>query len=553
MAKKMYLSGSLIFVEEAGKDTETFNTFSNDLVASGDNLALVDNITKKSFNLGGYDDIRKFDNSTPSSLDDAMAYIASLFGSAAALDVPPPILSIPRVNETSSGVVKKINKGQLNKIRLRPQVLNQHAESSRALQSVVTAGNIVGQIFKASEDNINGIALTLESAAGTDFDDFENYASDAALQLVWVGTDPANKAELSTVIARDVQSMELSMNALVNTTWAKAITAADYTNFTFSLEHYQTKSHASAKMAFFIEDSAGNSKSLPLVNEFANSWQRFNIPEAAMVEDPANTLSTDVTDIVKVGFQLTQTSGNTSAYVDNMVFTAAPGSVGLQLWDMGIDIPREGQTTIDDGTQYTELGDRGLNGGTVVAQVNLELVGGRRLYSVKNFVAGVALEMPLNTLLTPDNYYLITLNYIDTEVSVYGTDPTFLTNYYPDGYAFTAPDTSTAITRIGTYNDLMFMVFSTKEVYVNKILKFFDAKPGTNASEMMFIEDKDMQITGILNNEFSALERYEKECPNCLYVMPKGSKLELYYNDDYTDNVTTASVLFCYTFEIPGS
>ena len=48
-----------------------------------------------------------------------------------------------------------INKGQLNKYRLRPAILNEHAESSREVQSVVTATNIVGQIFKASQDNIN--------------------------------------------------------------------------------------------------------------------------------------------------------------------------------------------------------------------------------------------------------------------------------------------------------------------------------------------------------------------------------------------------------------
>ncbi|GAH28849.1 unnamed protein product, partial [marine sediment metagenome] len=48
------------------------------------------------------------------------------------------------------------------------------------IQGVVNASTIVGQIFQASQDNINGINLTLESAAGIAFDDFESYADSAA-------------------------------------------------------------------------------------------------------------------------------------------------------------------------------------------------------------------------------------------------------------------------------------------------------------------------------------------------------------------------------------
>jgi len=83
--------------------------------------------------------------------------------------------------QTANGDTWLLQKGQLNKLRLRPQIMNEHAESSRNIQGTVTSTNIVGQIFKASQDNINGINLTLESAAGADFDDFESYADDAAV------------------------------------------------------------------------------------------------------------------------------------------------------------------------------------------------------------------------------------------------------------------------------------------------------------------------------------------------------------------------------------
>ncbi len=78
---------------------------------------------------------------------------------------------------SSNGNSYNISKGQLNKLRIRPQILNEHVESSREIQGVVSSGNILGQLFKESHDNINGILLTLESAAGSSIDNFESYGN----------------------------------------------------------------------------------------------------------------------------------------------------------------------------------------------------------------------------------------------------------------------------------------------------------------------------------------------------------------------------------------
>ena len=57
-----------------------------------------------------------------------------------------------------TSVTKKylIQKGQVNRYRIRPTILNEHVETARQIQGVVSAGNSIGQIFKTCEDNING-------------------------------------------------------------------------------------------------------------------------------------------------------------------------------------------------------------------------------------------------------------------------------------------------------------------------------------------------------------------------------------------------------------
>ena len=79
MSKKIYLSGGLILVEEAGKNTETFNINSTDFTLSGDQISLVDNITKQAANLGAYTGLTDVDDASFASLALASTYIENLF------------------------------------------------------------------------------------------------------------------------------------------------------------------------------------------------------------------------------------------------------------------------------------------------------------------------------------------------------------------------------------------------------------------------------------------------------------------------------------------
>lgn len=79
MSKKIYLSGGLILVEEAGKNTETFNINTTDFTKSGNQLSFVDNITKQSYVLGLYTELTDVDDNTFSTLALASTYIQNLF------------------------------------------------------------------------------------------------------------------------------------------------------------------------------------------------------------------------------------------------------------------------------------------------------------------------------------------------------------------------------------------------------------------------------------------------------------------------------------------
>jgi len=464
---------------------------------------------------------------------------------------------------SSNGVVNFITKGQLNKIKVRPAILNEHAESSREIMDVVESGVIVGQIFKASQDNINGIGLTLESAAGSPLDDFESYADSAALQVEWVeGTNPALLE--TTIVKTGDKSMNLPLDVLADT-WTDTVTSVDYTDFTFDLDFYQTVLFGlgGADVSFFVGDGT-NTKSITLpVNEI-NSWEHFDININALSEDGGGT--TDVTAITKIGFRVDRKRAGQDAYVDNLTATTPPGSVQIKLWDMGTTLPvGDGASfSLADATQYTTLGDVGLNGNTTFSEITLALQGGKRLYEVKTFAAGPALEMPSNVVLTPNNYYAITLHYVDTDVSVYGPDTTFSTDYYENGYAFSTVGEASGnkITTIpgaagsGAFSDLMFLVYSTQDVYITTFVQRIltstgaEATPG-NANVNVFVEDSGMVVTDISTHGSGAIAEIEADHTLRPMYLEKGGKFEIYYSDDFSDDVAIIGLTMAYLYIPP--
>lgn len=442
-----------------------------------------------------------------------------------------------------------IAKGQVNSGRLRPEVLNEHAESSREIQSVVNSTNKVGQIFKASQDNINAIYITAESAEAAAIDDFESYANDAALQAVWVPSNSLNFLE-TTIVQDSTQSMGLPLS-VINDEWEMTMAAIDYTGYTGSFDFYQDTIFGltGAIVEVFISDGV-NTKSSQLAINQANNWTHFDINEAAMIEDDILN-PTDVTAITSIGFRVDTKKLGASAYVDNLAAAPPPGELGIQLWDMGTTTPVTGVDALDDGVQYTQIGDISFT--TPVSQYNLNLEGGKRLYHVHEFVCGVALEIPTNEILNEDNYYALVLTYVDTDVTIYGPNSSFDdAPYYNSGYAFTTPDNSTAITTIGVNNDLMFSIFSTQDVYIIGSSARANAEPNGGSSFMSSVEGIHMETLDVIHTHgLNPPSNGIIDLTLRPVFLPKGGKFNLDYNDDYTDDVTVIEFGMGYLYEPP--
>ena len=439
-----------------------------------------------------------------------------------------------------------IQRGVLNKIRLRPRILNEQVESSKTLQATVTATNIVGQIFKASQDNINGIHLAGESAEATIFDDFESYADSAALQAVWVETDDLATLD-TTIVDEGTQSMKLPMDT-VDGEWVDTISSRSFAGYTGHIHVYQTKEYNKCKLRFFVGDGT-NTASLPLLAINKDIWYNLPIRMDALSEDGGGT--TDLTAITKVGFRVENSERGEFAYIDHMVAIPPPGSVKVKLWDMGATLPTT-SNSIDDGTQYEKLGDLGITG-VQVSEIEVDLLGGLRVYPIKEFVAGAAIGVTGNTLLNVGNYYALTINYVDTEFSLYGRDNCGVgVTCYNNGFAFNAADEATNLTKVGTYNSLNFAIFSVQDVYLINARGTTDDEPGDNSSFSWYTKTTDYKRFNTLVASTRGRELLQF---SDLALMPpfieKGGMLKAEYNDDFTDDVTEIEMGMRYLYEPP--
>jgi len=435
---------------------------------------------------------------------------------------------------TANTGASPIQKGNLNKIKFTPRILNEHAESSREIQATITSTNIVGQVFKASKDNISALMLTLESAAGISLDTFEGYANSGELQASWV-KNGTNEAELEEVIVKTGnKSMALHCDIL-NDEWIYTIGSTNYTDFTGSFDAYFTDEFSKLKVRVFIGDGT-NTKSAPLPQTHRNIWEKFEVNEAAMTEDGGGT--TNVLAITKVGFRVNAKNSGGLCYIDNLIATPPPGDIRIKLWDMGTTEPVIGATSINDGAQYNQIG------AALAASYEMPLLGGFRLYHIHQFTAGINKTVPSNELLNIGNYYIIQLEYIDTDVNVYGPNTSFDTQYYNSGFAFTAPNESTAISAPSVpvnseFSDLMFGIFSTQDVYFTSVTWRFDAEPNGNSDIHVFLESSNMIITDIVvDHEISPEQEFTTDLKTRPMFLGDGGNLEFYYNDDHSDGVT---------------
>ena len=479
---------------------------------------------------------------------------------------------------TQNSVIYNVVKGALNNFRIRPKVLNEHAESSREAMQEITSTVVAGQVFKASQDNINAISITAQSAVtfasmdaitaggGENKAGTIEYTNDAALQAEYIKSG-AVEAVLSAFtddasVTQDGNYACKIPTSTITDSWTVTLTSTDLTGVTLSLKSAQTQSFSNAKVYFFIGDGT-NTKSYPLTAVTENIWKTFQFEETDMAVETEDLTGTtpDITAITKMGFRIDDSHPTSFAYADSITYQAEGGSFAVELWDLGATLPAgdgtEDYTSI--GTQYTELGDRGING-ALVSSVNVPLHGGKRVYHLEKFIAGVALEIPANTLLTVGNYYSLVIKYVDTNVTLYGPNTTFSINYYTSGYAWKAEVADNLIDKVagaaggGAYSDLSFEIYSTQDVQIIGTSIFKDSASGENAWATINVEDSNMQITEIPSVvQSGGFNRTSLTLDTSLrpLFLEKGGKYEVNYNDDATDDLTKVMFSMSYWFIPP--
>jgi len=449
--------------------------------------------------------------------------------------------------ETGNTGEASISKGNLNKIGFIPRILNEQVESSREVQGVVTSSNIVGQVFQASKDNISALMLTLESAAGILLDNFESYANSSELQVEWVESGIVLATLETLIVKTGEKSMSLPCGTAAHE-WINTIPSTDYVDFTGSFDAYFSKEYNKCKVSVFIGDGT-NTKSTQLIHSAKDIWESYEVNENIMIEDGGGT--TNVSAITVVGFRIDDAENNQVCIIDNLIATPPPNDIRIKLWDMGETIPEIGATAINSGDQYEQIG------AALASSFDLPLKGGKRLYHIHMFTAGTNKAIPSNETLNAGHYYIIQLEYIDTEVNVYGVDTSFGVKHYTNGFAFIAPDESTAISAPtepsnNAYSDIMFGIFSSQDVYYTSIAWRFDAEPNGDSGIHVFIEDKNMKITDmVVDHEVKPEQNFTTDLSLRPYYAEDGTKLEFYYNDDHSDQVSSVIGEVRFLYEPP--
>ena len=479
----------------------------------------------------------------------------SLEGKLSAYDSP---MRISRIFE--------IERGNLNKFKLYPKTLTEYMDKNSEVQDIVESGVIVGQIIKASVDNIDTISFTAESAeARTEIDDLETgtYANDGALQAVWVKAG-TNEAVRELIIIKNpsehgtTSNMSMKLNtALSNGEWEATTlalpintTPLDMTGFAIELDHYQTHNPGQQEIMIYIEDSGAARSVFNLLADDLESWKHFNIDINAFMG------TCDITDVTKIGFDMVTLRPNSFIYIDNINYLIVTGSLDIKLFDLGATLPTGDGASFDltnDATQYTELG---VNGNK--SAINVALSGGQRIYQVNDFIAG----RNGTTQLTIDNYYAITFNYVDENATIYGYSAT---DKYISGYAFNTTAENVDISQIGgvgSNNDLMFYLFSNIPAWIGPTpesgvyhLHFIDANgaqvsPGANASWVTHIENSEGRIFIITVHGGHPVTKgdYAEKILRPVFI-PLGGLIEIEYNHDPTASDVTVEFELFYVFK----
>jgi len=474
------------------------------------------------------------------------------------------------------------------------EVVTGGTSGATATVTSVTARNIVGQIVKMAADNVDGLSVTVESQpASESLDLFE--ASQPTMQLMWTGAVPpvrdvANFVDGSASMQLDHSAANTYTHNVAFIEFAPVsgdfqldeVITGQTSGATATIGAIVTEENelrlVSITGAFQLGETiiGGTSGATATITEplkNAENWTRFKQLFFWMrvsskptdqhlvfsISDGTNTASmtflasqvgvfdeqalelsvlaalgapgpVDLSAITSYSFTTANKfkTGYTTN-VDGLRLSEASGAFSVKFFDLGPTLPVSGTDTLVAGTPIA-LGDLGIHGHQHPA-IRVELNGGKAILNIPDFIHGVAREIPSETFLTPGNYYAIAFEYLDTDVTIYGADPAFGVDYYPDGYAFSAPYEASPIVSVGPNQDCAFILYESDAVWIDRVEIVPDADVGA-ADFALVAEDQAMRLRVIGRGTLQGSIPVEMRFEDRPIYLPIGGKIELYYSDD---------------------
>jgi len=446
-----------------------------------------------------------------------------------------------RIGETSRQ--KKINKGQVNSVIIRPQILSEHCGAFDFPTDKVTPTNIVGQVFKASRDNINSVSVVIETTglSESSLNNFDQYADNAALQLELVAQGSTVPSTLDTNVVSpnyaSVNSAKLDVND-EGDKWVYSFAPINVKNGLLTFDFYVEK--LEDEFVFEISDGV-NFAQIPINPNLKESWQTFNVNTSAFV-------GVNLKAVTKICIICVKAEKEKAAYIDNIRYSTSSGNLICELYDFGTTIPTDAVSKISDATQYTQIGDLGITG-VAVSSYNISLRGGKNLYHLENFICGAAKEIPFNQPITENNYYALVFRYVDIDATLYGSNPILQHEFYNNGFAFNCPDLTTPINSLGAFHDISFGIFASQDVFLLLGELKLDAVANSDASILFMSQNAEFKNTVYAINERNFGEELKETFDFRPQFLEDGTKVAMIYTDGATDNVHNATIEIRYLYE----
>lgn len=330
-----------------------------------------------------------------------------------------------------------IGSNQQSTILWQPSVLTENhlTVSNDVIGTVDGSTPLVGQVFKASADNVQEIALKLSASAPNPatLEDFESYANDAAIQAAWVSSDATyTQVSLDTgVFYAGSKAMKIRLDknprALNDKVTRTFSTNQNWSGLNTLNLAFRQEDTGKIQLRYRIIDENGHSISvlIPMVAT-DNTWKTYSFSLDNFTQDGGTYPNLAAVRKHEFEIVLNNNGGWKNVWIDHLVLEQDAGTLSLKLYDFGSNAE---PASLSSGTPVTF--DDGSTAKTVEGILNNPTT--IRIDAEKGLFG--------NTKLTIGNYYAIVLTDLavsGASVKVHGKT----SGGYTSGKALTSTDGS---------------------------------------------------------------------------------------------------------------